>query len=543
MKLRKSKPRQGTSQRKKARTNEKIDDLSKNFSIIETKLSKHHKSLQNLQIQNNLLANDRDLRMNDSKTSHNQRNNTQSKKIGQHSSSLSQRHDMMNIGNIKFNGIKTEVPLESAETNHQYNDVNNGESLIQPIADVGTDNEKTKRRLIKSSTKSQMHKMSRSHNIEEYNVSSSSPSLTVLPCIENDEVSQHEVFVSRDDTKQEQISGNQEINQLHDINTFDNIENHQNTQNEVFSKDDDTKQDHISDIQKCKQIYDTTTVGIINSSAPTVLPNIEDHENVQTEVFSSTNSNQEPYLTEIPESCKFGKIKTINELENKNILDQELSTDLSKDSKAFQICKQSNKLSVSVESIIDNVTLKDSCHNVSKLKNSFIKPTSLNQETGLAGGSFNIGIDLEEDHIDHQEKETQIEGTSLSTGQIILPELNTTSREVKNEHHLNSNKKSEHISSTDLSSPPSATYFEHMLEYAKPNNKKSNLSLQEKLLAVEALNISFEADFENTSKTFQTFDKLSETESEFPADFPSESVNKNNIMLETIVECSSSEKS
>ena len=82
-----------------------------------------------------------------------------------------------------------------------------------------------------------------------------------------------------------------------------------------------------------------------------------------------------------------------------------------------------------------------------------------------------------------------------------------------------------------------------MLEYAKPNNKKSNLSLQGKLLAVEALNISFEADFENTSKTFQTFDKLSETESEFPADFPSESVNKNNIMLETIVECSSSEKS
>ena len=58
----------------------------------------------------------------------------------------------------------------------------------------------------------------------------------------------------------------------------------------------------------------------------------------------------------------------------------------------------------------------------------------------------------------------------------------------------------------------------------------------------EALNISFEADFENTSKTFQTFDKLSETESEFPADFPSESVN-NNIMLETILECSSSEKS
>ena len=130
----------------------------------------------------------------------------------------------------------------------------------------------------------------------------------------------------------------------------------------------------------------------------------------------------------------------------------------------------------------------------------------------------------------------------MSTGQIILPEQNATSREVKNEHHLNRNKKSEHSSSTDLSSPPSATYFDHILKYAKPNDKKSNLSLQQKLLAVEALNISFEVDFENTSKMFQTFDKLSKTESEFLADFPSESVN-NNIMLETILECSSSEKS
>ena len=37
----------------------------------------------------------------------------------------------IDIGNIKFKEIKTEVPLGSAETNHQYIDVDNGESVIQ----------------------------------------------------------------------------------------------------------------------------------------------------------------------------------------------------------------------------------------------------------------------------------------------------------------------------------------------------------------------------------------------------------------------------
>ena len=72
-----------------------------------------------------------------------------------------------------------------------------------------------------------------------------------------------------------------------------------------------------------------------------------------------------------------------------------------------------------------------------------------------------------------------------------------------------------------------------MLENAEPNNRNSNLSLQEKLVSVEALNKSFEDDFENTSNMFWTIDRLSETENQFPADFPSE----------TIIECSGSEKS
>ena len=85
-------------------------------------------------------------------------------------------------------------------------------------------------------------------------------------------------------------------------------------------------------------------------------------------------------------------------VENRNILDPELSD----------------------ESIRDNITLRDSCNKLSKVNNSFIETTSLNQETGSAGESFIKGIYLEEDHIDHKEKETQIEGRSLSTGQIIL---------------------------------------------------------------------------------------------------------------------------
>ena len=44
-------------ERKKARTSVKIDHLSKNFSIIQTK---HGKNLQNLQIQNKLFTNKRD---------------------------------------------------------------------------------------------------------------------------------------------------------------------------------------------------------------------------------------------------------------------------------------------------------------------------------------------------------------------------------------------------------------------------------------------------------------------------------------------------
>ena len=178
----------------------------------------------------------------------------------------------IDIGNIKFKEIKTEVPLGSAETNHQYIDVDNGESVIQPIAD--NDNKKTSiRRLIKSSAKSQIHKMSRSHHIEEYNGNNISPSLTVLPSIENDDFPQHKVFVSGDDMKQEQISVNQESNQLHDnkfciINrstptVHPNIANHENG--------DNTKQDHISDTQESKQLDDITTFGIINSPSPTVL--------------------------------------------------------------------------------------------------------------------------------------------------------------------------------------------------------------------------------------------------------------------------------
>ena len=64
-------------------------------------------------------------------------------------------------------------------------------------------------------------------------------------------------------------------------------------------------------------------------------------------------------------------------VENINILDPELSD----------------------ESIRDNITLRDSCNKLSKVNNSFIETTSLNQETGSAGESFIKGIDLEEDHI------------------------------------------------------------------------------------------------------------------------------------------------
>ena len=73
---------------------------------------------------------------------------------------------------------------------------------------------------------------------------------------------------------------------------------------------------------------------------------------------------------------------------------------------------------------------------------------------------------------------------------------------------------------------------------------ESNLTLREKLLAVEELNISFEDDFENTSKILNTIYKISQTEEELKTGFLSKtenSVNRKNQILETIEECSSSE--
>ena len=68
------------------------------------------------------------------------------------------------------------------------------------------------------------------------------------------------------------------------------------------------------------------------------------------------------------------------------------------------------------------------------------------------------------------------------------------------------------LDSTQFEEATSPTYFDHVLEYAKPSTLKSGMSLQEKLLAVEALNYSFEDDFVTTSKIFKTIDRISETD-------------------------------
>ena len=69
----------------------------------------------------------------------------------------------------------------------------------------------------------------------------------------------------------------------------------------------------------------------------------------------------------------------------------------------------------------------------------------LSKETGSDDERVIFGINIEEDHEDQKKKGPQIEGT----GQ---PKL---SRESNNKHHLNRNKKSEH-----MSYPTSFTYFQ-----------------------------------------------------------------------------------